>query len=324
MISSLIRAFNALIIAFTKRVSPLSGYDISSIAYGNGKFVGLAYNGTTHKVITSTDGITWTAGATITIFSNTYYITKIMFGNGIFVAYQDISDGSSAITVASSTDGITWTKRTTVFTSSVYDSIKSIIFANGIFILFGATGSTYIPRIVTSTDGITWTSRTTGLAASDEILLSIAYSANLFVVGVTIAADASKVILKSTNGTTWTKMTFPYQSDGYLYRSDFINNTFVIISSTYKVFTSSDGTNWTKPITNYPQATPVISFVNNLLYLNYYKNPVRAVYVSANGIDWNILQTSFTLQRISSITYGNGLYVASSDQEIATSINGIS
>lgn len=325
MISSLIRAFNAFAfaIAFVKRVSPLPGYKITCVAYGNGKFVGLAYNGTTHKVITSTDGITWTAGATISIFLSINTVTGIVFGNGIFVAYQAIPDGSSAITVASSVDGTTWTKRTTVFTSSVYDNIVSCSFLNGIFILVGNTGSTYIPRIVTSTDGITWTSRTTGLAAADEIL-GVAYSANLFIVTATVSADGSKILLKSTNGTTWTKMTFPYQSDGYLYGIYFINNTFVIITSTYKVFTSSDGINWTKSSTNFPSSFPRLLSVNNLLYLNVYKNTVRTIYVSTNGIDWSILPTSFTTQRIDAITYGNGLYVSTSNDEIATSTSGIS
>ena len=325
MISSLIRAFNAFAfaIAFVKRVSPLPGYSISCVAYGNGKFIGLAFNGTTHKTVTSTDGITWTAGTTITVFLNTHSINNIVFGNGIFVAYQQPSDGSSAITVASSVDGITWTKRSAVFSSAVYDNISGIIFEKGIFILFGTTGSTYIPRILTSTDGITWTSRTTGLTGTDE-LLSIAYGANLFIVTVTVSADGSKVILKSTNGTTWTKMTFPFQSSGYLYKCAFINNTFVVITSTYYVFTSTDGINWTQHTTNYPSVYPSILTVNNLLYLNVNKNSVRTIYVSTNGLDWSILPTSFTTQRINSITYGNGLYVATSNDEIATSTSGIS
>ena len=322
MIRSLIGGFNAFVSAFVKRVSPLPSYEISCVAYGNGKFVGLVYNGTTHKAITSTDGITWTAGATISVFLSVNNVNNIMFGNGIFVAYQDIPDGSSAITVASSVDSITWTKRSAVFTSAVYDYISSSTFANGIFILVGATGSTNVPRIVTSTDGITWASRTTGLTAGDQIH-SITYGAGIFIASVTVSADGSKILLKSTNGTTWTKMTFPYQSSGYLYECKFINNTFVIITSTYKVFTSTDGINWTQPTTNYPSTYPSLLSVNNLLYLNVYKNPVRTIYVSTNGVDWSILPTSFTAQFIKAITYGNGLYVASSGQEIATSTSGL-
>ena len=319
MISSLIRAFNAsLSISFTQRVSPLAGYNISSIAYGNGKFIGLAYNGSIHKTVVSTDGITWTVGTTLTVFSNTTKVDKIVFGNGIFVAYQNAAYGSSAITVASSTDGITWTKRTTVFTSSSNsDSIYNLIFEKGMFILIGHTGSNITPRIVTSTNGTTWTSRTTGLAAGDEIS-SVAYGNNMFVVTI-----KNRATLTSTDGITWTKRTFPYQSDGYLSIVCFINNTFVIISTYYKAFTSSDGINWTQTITTYPGYYPSIHSVNNLLYLNGYNHPLRIIFVSTNGLDWNILPTSFTVQRIDSIVYGNGLYVASSGQEIGTSTSGI-
>ena len=321
MISSLIRAFNAFVIAFVKRVSPLSGYEISSIAYGNGKFIGLAFNGTTHKTITSTDGVTWTTGATITVFHSESSASKIMFGNGIFVAYQNGDYTSKATTVVSSTDGITWTKRSTIFTNAANDYVSDMIFARGLFILYGYTGSPFVPRIVTSADGITWTSRTTGLTTEDQIM-SMGNSGSLIVAGALISSSNLITLLKSTNGTTWTKVTFPYQTDGYLYSSYFINNTFVIITSKNKVFISPDGTNWTKRDTD--AKNPFIRLLaNNLAYMNIYENTIRTIYVSTNGVDWNILPTSFTTQSITSIIYANGLYVASSGKEIGTSTSGI-
>ena len=321
MISSLIRAFNAFVIAFVKRVSPLSGYDISSIAYGNGKFIGLAFNGSIHKTVVSTDGITWTAGTTLTVFHNESSASKIMFGNGIFVAYQNGDYTSKATTVVSSTDGITWTKRSTIFTNAANDYVSDMIFARGLFILYGYTGSPFVPRIVTSADGITWTSRTTGLTTEDQIM-SMGNSDSLIVAGALINSSKSITLLKSTNGTTWTKVTFPYQTDGYIYSSYFINNTFVIITSKNKVFISPDGTNWTKRDTD--AQNPFIRLLaNNLAYMNIYENTIRTIYVSTNGVDWNILPTSFTTQSITSIIYANGLYVASSGKEIGTSTSGI-
>ena len=321
MISSLIRAFNAFVIAFVKRVSPLAGYDISSIAYGNGKFIGLAFNGSIHKTVVSTDGITWTAGTTLTLFHNETSASKIMFGNGIFVAYQNGDYTSKATTVVSSTDGITWTKRSTIFTNAANDYVSDMIFARGLFILYGYTGSPFVPRIVTSADGITWTSRTTGLTTEDQIM-SMGNSDSLIVAGALISSSNLITLLKSTNGITWTKMTFPYQTDGYLYSSYFINNTFIIITSKNKVFISPDGTNWAKRDTDAPN--PFIRLLaNNLAYMNIYNNTVRTIYVSTNGVDWNILPTSFTTQSITSIIYANGLYVASSGKEIGTSTSGI-
>lgn len=321
MISSLIRAFNAFTIAFVKRVSPLPGYKISCVAYGNGKFVGLAHNGTTHKVITSTDGITWTAGTTITVFHNETSASKIMFGNGVFVAYQNGNYTTKATTVVSSTDGITWTQRSTIFTNPANDYVSGMIFARGLFILYGYTGSPFVQRIVTSADGVTWTSRTTGLTTEDQIM-SMGNSDSLIVAGALISSSNLITLLTSTNGITWTKVTFPYQSDGHIYSICFINNTFVIITSTYKAFTSPDGTNWTKRNTNAPGVFINLS-VNNLAYMNKYANTVRTIHVSTNGVDWSILPTSFTIQSINAITYGNGLYVAISNEEIATSTSGL-
>lgn len=76
-----------------------STYVTYDIAYGNGMFVIMPYNGPT-LVITSTDGITWTAK------SSTFHSTfnKIAFGGGVFASFS--SNGGAIYT---SIDGVSWT-----------------------------------------------------------------------------------------------------------------------------------------------------------------------------------------------------------------------
>ena len=58
-----------------------------SVTYGNGLFVAVAGSGT-HRVMTSPDGITWTA-RTAAAASSWYGVT---YGNGLFVAVADTAD----------------------------------------------------------------------------------------------------------------------------------------------------------------------------------------------------------------------------------------
>ena len=90
-----------------------------SIAYGNGKFVAIAYS--SNQAAYSEDGITWTA-TTLPISSTWYSIT---YGNGKFVAIAYSSNQA-----AYSEDGITWTATTLPISSTWYDTA----YGNGKFV----------------------------------------------------------------------------------------------------------------------------------------------------------------------------------------------
>lgn len=118
---------------------------ILCMTYAVDHFVG-GTNGS--GVITSDDGFTWTSRSA---GFGTSAINAITFGNGIFVAGDDIGR------INVSTNAITWTSRPTIH------NIRALTFADGIFFAGGTNGA-----LSTSTDAITWTTRqsafNTGLA----------------------------------------------------------------------------------------------------------------------------------------------------------------
>ena len=93
--------------------------DWYGVAYGAGLFVAVASSGT-HRVMTSPDGITWTART-----APVHNWWTITYGNGLFVAVGD------HISVMTSPDGITWTARTAVSGNWGYPSIT---YGNGLFV----------------------------------------------------------------------------------------------------------------------------------------------------------------------------------------------
>jgi predicted RecA/RadA family phage recombinase len=135
----------------------------SSITYGNGLFVAVADSGT-NLVMTSSDGITWTAR---TAPGNTW--SSVTYGNGLFVA---VAQSGTANRVMTSPDGINWTTRT----SAADNSWTSVTYGNGLFVAVASTGTGN--RVMTSPDGITWTIRT---SASNSSWVSVTYGNGLFV-----------------------------------------------------------------------------------------------------------------------------------------------
>ena len=73
------------------------------MTFGNGVFVAVAFDGT-HRVMTSPDGVTWTAQTAAE--ANGW--DSVTFGNGVFVA---VAQGGTH-RVMTSPDGVTWTAQT--------------------------------------------------------------------------------------------------------------------------------------------------------------------------------------------------------------------
>ena len=140
---------------------------VSAIAYGNSKFVA-AGNG---KAATSTDGVTWTAAASIDNSSE-----AIAYGDGKFVIVGMYGK------MVYSADGATWTPVTdSTFGTS---NIHTIAYGGGKFVAGGNDG-----KMATSPDGVTWTAITDNpFLVADPTYSSvqtIAYGNGKFVVGGT-------------------------------------------------------------------------------------------------------------------------------------------
>jgi type II secretory pathway pseudopilin PulG len=267
-----------------------------SITYGNGLFVAISDSGT-HQVMTSPDGINWTAQTTP---SNTW--NSITYGNGLFVAVSRTGTNK----VMTSPDGINWTARSSGLETNYWRDVE---YGNNVFVAVGlGTNSTFNNKIISSSDGITWTTRT---LPSSALLYSVVYGEGMFV-AVGYSSNLSSVIFTSLNGITWTKRNT--SNIGYLNSIAYGNGLFVAVSDgilgglSGSVF-SPDGINWTvnqNSVGAYPLS---VSFGNgNFLLVGMSAGSVSFLKSSSDGINWSD-ETIYTSNFWASIAYGGGLFV---------------
>lgn len=168
---------------------------INTVVFANGRFLAVGGAGT---VAYSLDGDNWVRvaynGSPVITNAN---IKSITYGAGLYVV------GNDSGFIYTSPDLTTWTKRTTEMDS--VQAVNEIQFANGLFVAVYNAGFIY-----SSTDGITWTKRsqltTTAYSAGGTFkdqyvtnnLYGVAYGNGLWV-----AAGASGVTLRSTDGLDW-------------------------------------------------------------------------------------------------------------------------
>jgi photosystem II stability/assembly factor-like uncharacterized protein len=195
-----------------------TGWDIWSVAYGNGVYAAGTMTG---EIIISSDGIRWTQPTTYpdvtTIVDMAYCPTNQRFIGAI-------SDGTL---LYSSDNGDTW--NTHAFSSPVY--LSGLSYIHDRFIGAGSNGT-----LITSPDGITWSTITT---PSTKTLQGAAYGNNTFV----IVGSGGEVVTSQNDGTTWVVQT-PVTTD-VLYGVAYGNGTFVATGGySGDVITSADGINW--------------------------------------------------------------------------------
>ena len=156
-----------------------------SAAFGGGRWIAIAPNGTTAK---STDGVIWTAG---TALASGPIWQDITYGNGFFVA---VATGGTA--AAYSADGVLWSVGTTV------GGCQAVAYGNGKYIAVPTLSGSIASR---SQYGDYW--NPISLPATAE-WKDIAYS-NIGT-WVAIAGTGSNVVGYSLNeGDTWTASTLP-------------------------------------------------------------------------------------------------------------------
>jgi hypothetical protein len=240
-------------------------------------FVAVAQSGT-NRVMTSPDGITWTArtcpsqlwqsvawgagsanvfvavGGNDDVMSSPDGITwttrtgtgqtsawKGVAWSPILGLFAAVSNTSSGNIVMTSPDGITWATRTSAANNGWQDVCW---FADaGLFVAVGNTGTGN--RVMTSPDGINWTTRTSaadvdwfGVTAAEELGL---------VVAVANSGAADTHIMTSPDGINWTIRAddpekAPYHSVAYAPELDL----FLAVGDNNNTMTSEDGTTWTQ------------------------------------------------------------------------------
>jgi outer membrane protein OmpA-like peptidoglycan-associated protein len=148
--------------------------------------------GATNRVMTSTDGITWTNRSVPT--GGIQQWKSVTWGNNKFVAISDTGFNDRVMT---SPDGVTWT-----YAQAIHNgNWSSIAYGNNLFVAtatsFGGGGSSF-DYVMTSSDGTTWTPRTAAVAVGWN---AVVYGGGKF---VAVSSSGSSRVMTSTDGITWT------------------------------------------------------------------------------------------------------------------------
>ena len=175
-------------ITWTQRTSP-SKRHWRGITFGESIFVAVGYSiaSDTDTVMTSPDGITWTARTAIAGDWE-----DVAYGGGTFVAVRS----SGATRVMTSLDGITWTARTVSL-----KSWRRIAYGDGFFVAVNSETST-TTQVMRSDDGINWEVITTDFETSGG-KASIAYGNGVFVVGLDGGSSLNGIMISADGGATW-------------------------------------------------------------------------------------------------------------------------
>ncbi|WP_221392989.1 T9SS type A sorting domain-containing protein [Dyadobacter sp. NIV53] len=244
---------------------------MNGVAFGNGRFVAVGNtpldNGTTgagidNLIITTKDGVSYSAAESIRLFSGGHSFNDIAYGNGLFVAvgsdaiiqnstdgllwnYSQMTLGQTLKSVAYgngrfvavgynglilwSTDGKAWSKANST-TNNYYTGVS---FLNGGFVLVGQGGV-----LATSVTGINWTFRSTG---TPNQLNSVAYGN-----GKWMAVGYFNKMVTSANGIQWTTTAF---TPNTLHYNDvcFANGQFVLVGLNGKIATNGQPNVWAQP-----------------------------------------------------------------------------
>ena len=268
------------------------------IAYGAGLYVAVSDNGT-ERVMTSPDGITWTARTAVNPDQEWKSIT---FGNNTFVAV-----GYNG--VMTSPNGIDWTAQTAP--SKKWGEVR---FLNNLFVALSWDAQNDHKPIMTSPDGVTWTEQTMVISGSVNWTLSngaaLAYGNNKYV--ALSQSGAWSRLATSTNGTTWTaRNTSADLMLGYADWRDvtFAGGKFVAVGAR-KVATSTDGETWTEVTGDVAQHSWESIVHDGTKFVAVDGSGTKKIATSTDGTTWTIVEADIQGGvSWSSITHNNGVFV---------------
>lgn len=240
-------------------------------------YVAVASTGT-NRVITSPDGITWTARAHAVSSTSIYRAQAYSPSLGRLVAVGD------AGSVMYSDNATAWTAGTTISAENYLSVAWSPTLS-----LFAAPASTGSGSMMTSPDGITWTSRTLPTLINPQFRC-ICWSDTLGIFLALTYTDGQGVT--SSDGITWTAVTLSSAAGwtSVVWAEDL--GLFVAVAdsgATARCVTSPDGTTWTdRTVPASAWASLVWAREAGLLTA---VGPNGSDIVSKDGINWQTLST---------------------------------
>ena len=191
-------------------------------------------------------------------------------------------------------------------------NFEAITYSGTQFVAVGASGGIY-----TSTSGTSsWTSRTSGIGTQ---LNGIVYSSSLTLY---VAVGASGVILTSPNAITWTSRTSGVSTTLNAILWD--GTHFVVVGNAGVILTSTNGTTWTANAYSSANNLVDVAYDGTSIY-NAVDNTGNVVETTSPTGTWTATQiTTSSSYPFTSISFGNGLWVAVGNQSLYTSVTGTS
>ena len=195
--------------------------NLSAVIF-SGLFVAL---GTDGSILTSTDGLTWTAATAVPPGAVMNGITfGVVGGSGIYVA---VGGGGSIFT---SPDLVTWTPAAVSNPPNTGD-LFGVAFLNNLFLATGAGGT-----LLTSVDGINWTAQTSNTPSTLRATAFRSAPTPLYVV-----VGDSGTIVTSADATTWNPPIAPTPLPLTAVR---FGSRFVAVGQGGGALYSDDGSSW--------------------------------------------------------------------------------
>lgn len=272
-----------------------------SVAYGDGMFVAVARNGAGGRVMTSSDGITWSPRTAATA-AVTWH--SVAYGAGRFVAvgYESVL-GVTEGRVMTSPDGVAWTASSSVPAGQWF----SVAFGGGTFIAVATSNG----GAMTSPDGLTWTLQ---VAAPTGFWQEIAFGSPGGV-PTFVAVSLNGSSMRSTDGgVNWTVAT-----DAIVGSADWISvaygaGRFVAVpdgASGVAPMRSSDGLNWVAATTVSPHYWESVAFGEGVFVAVGYNQLATAgtVMTSPDGDVWTA-RTPAADRLWTSVASAPGIFVA--------------
>jgi hypothetical protein len=278
---------------WTQQTVPVAGNDWLTVTYGGGLFVTVAARGSSNQVMTSPDGVTWTASSVTG--ANDIYFRGITYGNGRFVAVGVQQFGPNQVMV--STDGVSW---------SLYGPAdrewSSVAYGAGVFVAVSRT-NLGVGSVMTSSDGATWT---VAPAAQDNNWNSVVYAGGQF---VAVAEDGANRVMTSPDGVTWTLRTAASASGWYSVTYGDGRYVATAWTGTDRVMTSPDGITWSAQSGFEAAQWPSVTFGDGLFVAVSFDASGDRVMTSPDGVTWTGRPAASAKQWMA-VTYGNGTFVS--------------
>ena len=253
--------------------------ELNCLLWTGTRYLGGGYGG----IFASDDGLQWTRVA-----ETDWRVNKIGAGPGGFYAVDYYER------VYRSPDGLTWT---TVYDTTGISNLADLVWTGSEIV---AVGEGVTAR---STDGVNWTS--SGGASN---LSAVAWTGSQIV-----AVGYSGAVMRSTNGTAWTKSTIAGTPD--LYDVVWTGSQLIAVGKLGKIFTSPTGQTWTERQSGIATDLNCVQMRGSLIVA---AGDSGRVVSSSNGIAWTIRDAGLT-RNCNDLTVKGGQLVGLFDSNILSS-----